>query len=829
MNAPMPEIRAAAPEADLAEVLRAAEAAVRRVAPLWPLSEFVAVNPFLGLSDRGLEEAAAEMARAAGARLTRPREAYLEACEAGRITPADLAEALAERRGEPALPGDPQALISLARLEEGARPQPLPTVAGLAGEADGRDWAGFVNDRISALCADHFDRGQAVWAAPGRERGLWAAWRERAVIDRGPEAAGLRGARAAFAGLPETAEEMLAEGTRRLGLPAAGLETRFHRLLMSVGGWAAYARHLLWKRELEGGSDAAARDLLAIRLGWEVALLEVFSRRPGFAERWDGAHRHPLESDAGLRELAIDCVLQSARDKAAQRELARAFAAARSAPAREARPAAQAVFCIDVRSEVFRRALEQAAPEVETLGFAGFFGFPIAWAPFGEGEVEARCPALLAPSHRIREGLEEDEAEALEAGRLRRRAAKAWKGFRVSAVSSFAFVETLGPAYLARLASDALGLTRPTSAPGAGFGAATRGRLAPMLEPEAGFGLSLEARADLAEGALRGMSLREGFARVVLLCGHGSRNVNNPHAGGLDCGACGGKSGEANARVAAAALNDPRVRAALRARGIAIPQDTWFVGGLHDTTSDEVTLYDAGAPRSHAADLARLREGLGLGGALCRSERAARLTLSGERADGEALGARGRDWGQVRPEWGLAGCSAFVAAPRARTAGLDLGGRAFLHSYDWRGDAGFSTLELIMTAPVIVASWINLQYYGSSVDNRVFGSGDKTLHNVVGGLGVLEGQGGDLRPGLPWQSVHDGEALAHEPLRLSVVIEAPREAMSEVIARNPGLRDLLDNGWLTLFAMDGAGRLAARYAGGGDWAELAGAELSRAA
>lgn len=827
MNALTPEIHPAAFDADPAGVLRTAEAAVRRVAPLWPLSEFVAVNPFLGLSDRGLEEAAAEMARAAGARLTRPRAAYLEAWEAGGITRADLAEALAERRNGPALPGDPEALIALARAGEAALPQPLPTVADLAGEADGRDWSGFVTDRISALCADQFDKGQAVWGAAGRGRGLWAAWRERAVIDRGPEAAGLRGARAAFAGLPETADGMLAEGTRRLGLSAAGLETRFHRLLMSVGGWAAYARHLQWKRELEGGSDAAARDLLAIRLGWEAALLEVFSRRPGFAERWGEARGAAPENDAGLRQLAIDCVLQSARDKAARRELAAAFAAARSAPSRAGRPAAQAVFCIDVRSEVFRRALEQAAPEVETLGFAGFFGFPIAWTPFGDGEAEARCPALLAPSHRIREGLGEGEAGALEAGRLRRRAAKAWKGFRLSAVSSFAFVETLGPAYLARLASDALGLSRP--APGAVFDAATRGRLAPVLEPEAGFGLSPEARADLAEGALRGMSLREGFARVVLLCGHGSTSVNNPHAGGLDCGACGGKSGEANARVAAAVLNDPRVRGALRARGIAIPDDTWFVGGLHDTTSDEVTLYDAGAPRSHAQDLRRLRDGLGLAGALCRSERAARLTLSGGRADGGALAARGRDWGQVRPEWGLAGCSAFVAAPRARTAGLDLGGRAFLHSYDWRGDEGFSTLELIMTAPVIVANWINLQYYGSAVDNRVFGSGDKTLHNVVGGLGVLEGQGGDLRPGLPWQSVHDGEALAHEPLRLSVVIEAPREAMSEVIARNPGLRDLLDNGWLALFAMDGAGRLAARYAGGGGWAELAGAELSRAA
>jgi uncharacterized protein len=151
---------------------------------------------------------------------------------------------------------------------------------------------------------------------------------------------------------------------------------------------------------------------------------------------------------------------------------------------------------------------------------------------------------------------------------------------------------------------------------------------------------------------------------------------------------------------------------------------------------------------------------------------------------------------------------------------VDLGGRAFLHSYDWRQDTGFGVLELILTAPVVVASWISLQYFGSAVDNRVFGSGNKTLHNVAGALGVLEGNGGDLRVGLPWQSVHDGERLVHEPVRLSVVVEAPAAAIDEVIARHEHLRHLLDNGWIHLFAMDDAGRVALRYAGGLTWEPL---------
>lgn len=126
-------------------------------------------------------------------------------------------------------------------------------------------------------------------------------------------------------------------------------------------------------------------------------------------------------------------------------------------------------------------------------------------------------------------------------------------------------------------------------------------------------------------------------------------------------------------------------------------------------------------------------------------------------------------------------------------------------------------LELILTAPVIVASWINLQYYGSTVDNAVLGGGDKVLHNVTGRIGVVVGNGGDLRPGLPFQSVHDGVRVMHEPLRLSVFVAAPVAAIDAVLAKHDGLRALADNGWLHLFALDDAGAVVARYRGGLAW------------
>ncbi|HBF20829.1 MAG TPA: DUF2309 domain-containing protein, partial [Cryomorphaceae bacterium] len=185
-----------------------------------------------------------------------------------------------------------------------------------------------------------------------------------------------------------------------------------------------------------------------------------------------------------------------------------------------------------------------------------------------------------------------------------------------------------------------------------------------------------------------------------------------------------------------------------------------------------------------------------------------------------AILRRSKDWAQVRPEWGLAGCSAFIVAPRSRTRGLDLGGKSFLHSYEWKKDGDFKILELIMTAPMVVTSWINLQYYASTVDNQYYGSGNKTLHNVTGGIGVLEGYAGDLRVGLPWQSVHDGNQFQHEPRKLSVVIEAPLEAMNRVLEKHPSVRNLCDNGWIYLLAMNVEGRVSHRYTGKLKWEAL---------
>jgi uncharacterized protein YbcC (UPF0753/DUF2309 family) len=696
-------------------------------------------------------------------------------------------------------------LRAAAARPAAARP-PLPLFSDAAAAATGWDWPALAIERIGRFAAAAFDAGQARWAASAGA-GLYAAWREDAMLDRTPEVLGLQGFRAAVAALPADAEAAIAAATVALDLPEATLAEVYHRALMSVGGWAGHARFRLWEAELEGREDPSLRDLLAVRLGWEAALAAVLAGRLGVAPAWAGARQRlaaPVEPSGDER---IDAALQAAAEHAWRRALFARMAAggagtgpaAREAARPAMRPAVQAVFCIDVRSEVFRRALEGVSPEVETLGFAGFFGIALAVQP-GAGPVRRQCPVLLAP------GVPVEEAAPAQ-GPARAGLAAAWRRFRASAASAFPFVEAMGPAYLWRLVAD--GLVQ---------------REAPALAPAAYAmeGLGVASRAALAEGLLRGMSLTAGFAPLVLLAGHGSTSRNNPHASGLDCGACGGHTGEANAWVAATLLNDDAVRATLAARGIVIPDDTRFVAGLHDTTTDRMRLFDTGPLAArHGAALARLEDWLEAAGARARAERALRLDLAEGVPLDRAIAARSRDWSEVRPEWGLAGCAAFVAAPRERTRGLHLGGQAFLHTYDWRKDPEGAVLALILTAPVVVASWIALQYYGSVVDNAVLGAGNKVLHNVVGGIGVLEGNGGDLRPGLPLQSVADGAGPVHEPLRLTVLVEAPLAAMSAVVAAHADLRRLLENDWIALYAMGGDGAVTHRWRAGDAWESVA--------
>jgi uncharacterized protein YbcC (UPF0753/DUF2309 family) len=769
-------------------LVAAIDQAVRAVPPLWPLSTSVAVNPFLGQTSEPLAMVAARLARVADTTVTMPRSWYADKIKAGVILDEDLEAALLAS-SDPLAPASVDS-FKAATAQNSPKANALPTIAELARGVSDVDWPSLLEERFGVWAASYFDEGQALWGA-SQGVGAYSIWRQTATRDLTPEIAGLRGFASFVAAMPDKTDEAIAIAVGQLQLDGPELPTYFHRILMTLGGWAQFGRFRLWQAELAGQTDHTLSDMLAIRLVWEAALYRQY--RENMAVQWKSVRANHSLPPAANADQVLDVLLQEAFERSTQRALSASLAKPASIRAM-ARPALQAAFCIDVRSEVFRRALEGVNRDIQTLGFAGFFGLGTAHHSFASDINELRLPVLLNPTmHSSSVGMH-NHGEDL-ARRYAARAKRAWGRFKLAAVSSFAFVEATGPVYAGKLLADALGVLRNKRKP----------EPTPHFAPS----LPLEQRVRMATNVLRAMSLTQNFAPVVLVVGHGATVVNNPHASALHCGACGGYSGEVNARLLAGLLNDGEVRSGLDANGITVPADTLFIGALHDTTTDRLTLYDG--DREDSADVERLvtvRRWLAEASQICAAERALKLPRA---ATASSVASRSRDWAETRPEWALAGCQAFIAAPRGRTLGKDLSGRAFLHDYNWRADESFSVLELIITAPVVVASWISLQYYGSTVSPGVFGGGNKLLHNVVGGIGVVEGNGGLLRAGLPWQSVHDGAKFIHDPVRLSVCLEAPVEAISAVLARHNGVRALFDNWWLHLFALDDQGRMAWRY------------------
>ena len=763
-----------------ADVLRVAD----RIPPLWDLGNYVAVNPFLGFAGEPVAEAARAVADGLGGRVLPGTAYYRERWANGAFGRADLARA-ARRSG-----CQTQSLEAILQGEHPMPTRPSAPVLTFAERHDlrhGTDWNGLFIRSAARWCAIHASGGGTHWPLPCDPRGLFASWREAAASDRSLEIAGVRGFREWIGRLPDDTAGAIAAALARVPVTGADREAYLYRLLGGLFGWASYFRRATWAGEAKAPGEVA--DILAIRICQDAAAAAQSGRTP----RGDVSASAPVEAET------VRIVFQEALENGYARRLIERFIA--PAARETARPAVQAVFCIDVRSEPFRRHLEAQSSAIETRGFAGFFGVALDWQT--DGIPSARCPVLLKPG------------VTLGAGQFGPgRAARGLKQVQVAPAAAFSYVELLGLAYGLGLAGDAFAASLANG----------HGECQEPLEmaPDAhGRGIAPAARLDLAAGILKNMGFGTSFARLVLLCGHESHSSNNPHAAGLDCGACGGHGGGVNARVAAAVLNDTTVRAGLPARGWVVPADTHFIPGVHDTSTDEVRLLDLErVPAGLRADLERLRDWLSAAGSAARTERAPALGLGGKPAGvlSRLLGRRTKDWSEVRPEWGLARNAAFIAARRCRTRGIDLQGRTFLHEYDASADADASVLTLILTAPMVVASWINLQYFASTVDNDVFGCGDKALHNRVGALGVVLGNGGDLRTGLPLQSVHSGNGQwFHEPLRLQVVVEAPTDRIDRVLAAQPGVRELVENGWVRLFALSPDGSETSRLVPGHGW------------
>lgn len=560
------------------------------------------------------------------------------------------------------------------------------------------------------------------------------------------------------------------------------------------------------------------------------------------------------------------------------------------------RPFAQALFCIDTRSEPIRRKLESIG-DYQTFGIAGFFGVPMSFVELGKGSETYLCPALVSPRNLALEmsvdQLTQDHAiTALE---------HSLHELKESVLAPFATVEAIGLLFgfdmfgktlapvlyhrwrqnlqpekpvtrllldklsreqadsIVRAVQRALIVTalkqelnlsdetlpdnvirelRETSLEHTPVSDAVKKHLkidteslnilltqlrqhyrinrdeaSRQMEQLARIGFSIREQTQFVAQALSSIGLTHVFSRFVLLVGHGSTSQNNPYESALDCGACGGNSGVNNARALAQMGNNPEVRSRLRDQGIDIPQDTWFIPALHDTTTDQISLFDIDQlPPRHLLYIDRLRKGLVAASRLCAQERLPTLApipdhLRQTHLIERAAKRNSLDWSQVRPEWGLSRNTFFIIGRRTLTQGTSLESRAFLHSYDWRIDPKHRLLENILTGPLVVGQWINMEHYFSTVDNDHYGSGSKAYHNVAGRFGVMTGNLGDLRTGLPAQTVLNNGQPYHEPIRLISLIEAPFSHVEETLNGIAPIRSLVHNGWIRLVIVDPESKL----------------------
>ncbi len=769
-------------QVDKKELYSIANTVTKLIAPSWPLADFVAVNPLWGFKDRPFLSTQSRLRSLIGSGILPSTDFFLNHFEKNNLQESEINNVLLEAKLTGNLDNDTfkansellnsRFLAALNNSKKDKTDYKTPTFSeyletlGLVKNIDGL----FI-DEISKFCGIYFDKGQAAFKSPLQELSLFKAWNHLARTDRTLNILGFSDFKSFLEKYANEYEEILFEAYKILDYRKDILEIFLELNLFSIKGWSSYVRHLAFEDEKTLKQNDTPLELLCIKIAYEIYLIKKAPIRD--VKNYINLLKARISIVPNQKKDSILYLSQLILERRFIRSLAKNIAPAALTPYE--RKTMQAIFCIDVRSENFRNNLEQQSDNIETYGFAGFFGLCFNHCQSDYDYNINQYPALLSTRFKIKEknSLEEFKTNSLNA---------LIKSLRQSVCSGFSYVEGFGLYYLYEIAKDVLRVQSPES----------RINTAPQLELE----LTLEQKVEASINLLKNSGLRIPYAPTVLLCGHESSTNNNPFQSALDCGACGGHSGGINALVASRILNDQSVRESLLGSEYEIPVDTVFVPAVHCTTTDEIHIIenDKNLDNEKIAWLQSATE-------LSIKRRSAAIGLEQSESILKDVSKRAQDWSEVRPEWGLAGNAAFIAARRSRTKKSDLAGRCFLHEYDSESDPQDKILELIMTAPMIVASWINLQYYTCATTPEFFGAGNKTIHNVVGQLGVLEGNSGDLKIGLPMQSVHDGKKSMHEPLRLQVIIEAQMENITKIVEKHDLLNDLINNGWLKIFSL----------------------------
>ncbi|MEO2076594.1 MAG: putative inorganic carbon transporter subunit DabA [Bacillus sp. (in: firmicutes)] len=834
------------------------QSASKVIAPLGPISEFAARHPWEGFERLSFEQTARRLKDICDIDILPNNSVLKSALDRGEIQQTflkaglkqwldsqdlELSKEVAERFCRAALMMDqpPANLVESSEVKRLAKKlssikfsytekNPVKTYSQIIEKQSELD------RHLIKWCKLFLDESQAVWSMPNREEGFYQAWRRLIRFD--PELKS--SVRKQLSDLPKEADHALLAGLLELEIPFSEIQDYLEAHLLALPGWAGM---MLWRSQQSNQEDSLLMEYLAVRISIEAALIKPYLplHEQNIGEKitlesliasWIHFCDIPINifTQLSFAELKARLTLAYRFDKILRKRIwleaweqtyesqlmKMIFSKQPSTAKKVETKLAQFIFCIDVRSEPFRRKLEQSGP-FETFGAAGFFGLPIETCELGCDQGHNSLPVMFKPQFKIKESTSESKFRQYQ---QRRQAVHllgtTFKMMKHNLLSSLVLPEISGP-WIGLLTLARSFVPQRT---GSAF-RKIKEKWLPKPETELSLehihfsemelpiGFTDKEKVSIVRESLKMIGLTENFSPLVVICGHGSNSTNNPYASALDCGACGGASSGINARVLAALCNLPKVRQSLVKDGISIPDDTVFVAVEHITSLDELHwLYVPKLSNSAKAAFDRILETIPNVSEEAKAERISQLpNINSNHKNLKAEAERfAEDWSEVRPEWGLARNASMIIGEREITQDRNLEGRAFLHNYNWKKDENGALLAKIISGPGTVCQWINLQYYASSVAPHYYGSGNKATQTVTGGIGVMQGNASDLLTGLPWQSVmQSDQEFYHAPIRLLVVIQAPKEYVERLLRVDSSFRQKVQNGWIRLASIDPEG------------------------
>ncbi|MGB8313886.1 MAG: putative inorganic carbon transporter subunit DabA, partial [Aestuariivirga sp.] len=420
----------------------------------------------------------------------------------------EQAEALAERLVSLSSPTVQERMTATVREDLAALGRDI-TLTNWCDRTLGTQIVDQINGELIKWCEAFLDEGHATWSMPGREQGLYAAWKRLAVSEW--TTCGITESRHKIASLPEHPEDTVFECLEALAIPAEFRQDYLSLQLAALPGWAGFIK---WRAEENGYAWQQAYPVglvkfLVVRLWYVRELVQkvcqealgieghyraisaymqqypqayfmrkerAAGRLPAlyadrverlhaqtkkspdaaaiFAREWELlAQQYQMEFElrhqqaarrvmarrlltlaqaleivpsllmdgppAALRQLVdwMDAFPESAHGpvwlKAFEAEYQQHLfgmlqrGSAKPQPAGPGhlppvRPHSQSVFCIDVRSEPFRRHLESTGAH-DTYGFAGFFAVFIRYRAWGKEHETEQFPVIMRAKNEVRE------------------------------------------------------------------------------------------------------------------------------------------------------------------------------------------------------------------------------------------------------------------------------------------------------------------------------------------------------------------------------------------------------------------------------------------